>query len=324
MPKISIIVPVYNVERYIGRCVESIISQTFKDWELILVDDGSPDGSGSLCDEYAIKDSRIKVFHKKNEGVSSARNFGIRNASGEWITFVDSDDWIEENFLMDLLPENFGELSMQGYKIFRGDKFIENHIFNYSCSTSDILKVFLESEKANIINSPVSKLFRTNIILDNSLFFDLSISYGEDHLFVLEYLKYVKLIHVSEKDGYVYNQGDYESLTRRIVPHIELLDYIKKMREKQLNIFNVTSPYANERLLDAISYRYYSVVLKIWENFFKDPAHSYCDYKVIAKDLWCYNLSKKYLRKKQRIFFTFIENVPSYVSYITLKSIFFK
>ena len=91
-PKISCIVPVYNVEKYLRRCVDSILNQTFTDFELILVDDGSPDNSPAICYEYAVKDSRIKVIHKVNGGVSSARNVGLDVAKGEWICFVDSDD----------------------------------------------------------------------------------------------------------------------------------------------------------------------------------------------------------------------------------------
>ena len=94
-PKISVIVPVYKVEKYLPECIESVLAQTFTDFELILVDDGSPDNSGKICDDYATRDSRIRVFHKENGGVSSARNLGLDNARGEWIGFVDPDDWIE-------------------------------------------------------------------------------------------------------------------------------------------------------------------------------------------------------------------------------------
>ena len=92
-PKISVIVPVYNVEKYLPRCIDSILSQTFTDFELLLIDDGSPDNCGKICDEYAAKDSRVRVFHKPNGGVSSARNLGLDNARGEWIAFIDSDDF---------------------------------------------------------------------------------------------------------------------------------------------------------------------------------------------------------------------------------------
>lgn len=98
-PKVSIVVPVYNSEKYLHRCVNSIITQTFTDFELLLINDGSKDGSGVICDEYAVMDSRVRVFHKENGGVSSARNLGIENAHGEWVAFVDSDDWIEPRML---------------------------------------------------------------------------------------------------------------------------------------------------------------------------------------------------------------------------------
>lgn len=94
---ISVIVPIYNTEKYLPRCIDSILKQTFTDFELLLIDDGSTDNSGKICDEYAIRDSRIRVFHKKNGGISSARNMGLDNAVGDWITFVDADDWVDEN-----------------------------------------------------------------------------------------------------------------------------------------------------------------------------------------------------------------------------------
>lgn len=99
MPKTSIIVPVYKAEKYLRRCIESIVHQTYTDWELLLVDDGSPDGSGGICDEFAGRDARILVFHKENGGVSSARNLGLENIRGEYVTFVDSDDMIDARTL---------------------------------------------------------------------------------------------------------------------------------------------------------------------------------------------------------------------------------
>ena len=97
MPKLSVIVPVYNVEQYIHKCVDSILSQTYADFELVLVNDGSPDNCGKICDEYASKDNRVKVIHKKNGGVSEARNVGLDVATGEYISFIDPDDWIDKD-----------------------------------------------------------------------------------------------------------------------------------------------------------------------------------------------------------------------------------
>ncbi|RGM21729.1 glycosyltransferase family 2 protein [Eubacterium sp. OM08-24] len=119
---ISVIVPVYKVEEYIYRCVDSILAQSFKDFELILVDDGSPDNCGKICDEYAQKDKRITVIHKENGGLSDARNTGIdwalKNSNSNWITFIDSDDWVHTDYLKNLynaVKENNVDISVCGY-----------------------------------------------------------------------------------------------------------------------------------------------------------------------------------------------------------------
>ena len=105
--KISVIVPVYNVEKYLCQCIDSILAQTFTDFELLLIDDGSTDRSGRICDEYADRDARIRVFHTANRGVSAARNLGIGEARADWLCFVDSDDWVETCFLTSLYGDGF-------------------------------------------------------------------------------------------------------------------------------------------------------------------------------------------------------------------------
>lgn len=108
---ISIIVPVYNVEPYLRKCLDSILDQTYRDLEILIIDDGSTDGSGAICDEYAGKDDRIKVFHTENKGLSAARNLGLDNATADWIGFVDSDDWIVNQICMRCC---FGKLRKPG------------------------------------------------------------------------------------------------------------------------------------------------------------------------------------------------------------------
>ena len=103
---VSCIIPVYNTQTYLPRCIESVLAQTFVDWEMLLIDDGSTDASGSICDEYAAKDERIRVFHKENGGISSARNVGLNYAQGEWIFFVDSDDSLPKTSLESLLSRS--------------------------------------------------------------------------------------------------------------------------------------------------------------------------------------------------------------------------
>ena len=102
-PTISVIIPVYNTEQYLHRCIDSVLAQTYQDFELFLIDDGSKDSSGAICDEYASQDTRVRVFHKENGGVSSARNMGLDHARGEWITFVDADDWMADDMLQQML-----------------------------------------------------------------------------------------------------------------------------------------------------------------------------------------------------------------------------
>lgn len=104
-PKISIIVPVYNVEQYLENCINSVLNQSFRNFQLILVDDGSKDSSGEICDRFVQKDSRVKVIHKSNAGVSAARNAGIDIATGQFICFIDSDDWIESEYLQKIVDE---------------------------------------------------------------------------------------------------------------------------------------------------------------------------------------------------------------------------
>ena len=110
--KVSIIVPVYNVEKYLQRCIESILTQTETDFELLLIDDGSKDKSGLICDEYAQKDKRVNVIHKENGGVSSARNLGIEKANGEWMCFIDADDYVRQDFLSDIQQYLFNDVDI--------------------------------------------------------------------------------------------------------------------------------------------------------------------------------------------------------------------
>ena len=123
MPIISVILPVFNMEKYIDRCVNSVIGQSFSDWELILVDDGSTDGSGNICDEYAKKDSRIRVIHKKNGGVASARQIGTDEAEGKYSIHCDADDWIDSNMLENMYSEAQKE---------NADIVVSNFYYNYS------------------------------------------------------------------------------------------------------------------------------------------------------------------------------------------------
>lgn len=115
--KISIIVPIYKIERYLRQCIESILAQTFTDFELLLIDDGSPDECPTICDEYTKKDTRIRVFHKPNGGLTSARNYGLYNAKGEWIMHIDGDDWIEPHTLKNYIMQQLRIMPILRYVV---------------------------------------------------------------------------------------------------------------------------------------------------------------------------------------------------------------
>ena len=178
-PKISIIVPVYNTARYLARCLDSIAAQTFADWECICVDDGSPDASGAILDEYAAKDSRFVVLHQENGGVSRARNAGLDAARGEWVSFVDSDDWIE--------PETFA-LAHEAAAAHNADLVQWDYVFEDNGKRIVGLSLaegpFSVSKNATYFcPSMCHKLVLRKLIYDNHLLFPENIRLSEDRLF---------------------------------------------------------------------------------------------------------------------------------------------
>lgn len=222
MPKISLISPVFKAEKYVKRCVESILQQSFQNWELILVDDGSPDKSGDLCDECARLDSRISVIHKTNGGVSSARNAGLANAVGEWIFFIDIDDTIEPDALctlygiisqrdVDCVLLNVNMIDTDGNIALIKHPFKETQILDKQTVESMIMLHFCTGEL--YLNSPCSKLYKKKIIEDNRLFFEKRIR-GEDWLFNVAYFKHVSSIAVTEKPLYNYIRNDESAMAQ--------------------------------------------------------------------------------------------------------------
>lgn len=207
-PKISVIVPVYNVVQYLPRCIDSILAQTFTDFELLLVDDGSPDNSGKICDEYAEKDSRIHVFHKENGGVSSARNAGLELAMGIYCCFVDSDDWLTPTYL-----QNFIDCHPEEYDVVLQSFYISNTYKNHTETRilpdkeivgSTALSVFLEEYEGVHNGFLWHRLFHLDIIKKHKIRFPEGISFAEDGCFFFNYLQYGNKYILSSKIGYYY------------------------------------------------------------------------------------------------------------------------
>ena len=205
-PKISVIIPVYKAEKYLHRCVDSILAQTFTDFELILVDDGSPDNSGRICDEYAQKDNRIKVIHKKNGGASDARNFGLDQACGEIICFVDSDDWVNNNFL-EIFVKKDADIVAQGYyKTFNDTEscFKEYYMPIEETNIESAEKFLNTIQEADNLGYLWSKAFKRNIIERYKIRFSSEYQFCEDMEFVLRNLSYCKSFAIINQGAYHY------------------------------------------------------------------------------------------------------------------------
>ncbi|MGI5970909.1 MAG: glycosyltransferase family 2 protein [Oscillospiraceae bacterium] len=210
---ISIIVPIYNCGEYLRECIDSIIGQTYEDLEIILVDDGSTDHSPEICDEYAKRDGRIRVIHKPNGGVSSARNAGIMEAAGRYIQFVDGDDYIERNMSQILAESIRGfDIAICGYKMLTGGKTIHYSFANKQYETpaqlSDDLERLLET---NHLHASWNKLFRRELIRNS---YNEKMDMGEDIDFCLNYLSGCKRINIIADCLYNYRKME-NSLTTK-------------------------------------------------------------------------------------------------------------
>ncbi len=232
MIKVSVVVPVYKSEKSIDKCIKSIINQTITDIEIILIDDGSPDNSGKICDEYALKDERIKVIHKSNGGVSSARNRGIEEASGEYIVFVDSDDWVEKEYIETLLEikEKYADSeSICSYKVITSDN--ETDFSTISFSDNEEVSVIPFNKYMELIvhilaQSPWNKLFKRSVINESKIRFDESISLGEDIIFCLDYYNKCGKSNIVCVNQALYNYTMFgnETLSNKYYPDLVQID----------------------------------------------------------------------------------------------------
>lgn len=207
MVKISIIIPAYNAAKTIRRCLESIIHQTFENFECIVINDGSSDLTSSICHDYVLKDSRIIVVDKENGGVSSARNLGITLAKGQYVTFVDSDDYVDVGFLNNFITiENDSDIVLScAYTYVQGTNFSarDEHIY-YHGSISKSGEFINKLYFSGYTNMPWGKFFRLSFIQQKNISFDLNYQYGEDILFTLDCLNQASYITVSSIPGYNY------------------------------------------------------------------------------------------------------------------------
>lgn len=250
--KISVIVPVYKVKKYLPRCIESILEQTYANFELILVDDGSPDCSGQICDAYAQKDDRIRVIHKKNGGVSSARNAGIDVAKGEYISFIDSDDWVSNDYLEKLIlpvQEHDAQLVVGGIDTRQLDireERLKNITLDFRKITKDEFCWFFIYSPA-VSRSPWSKLYQNQIIQANKIRFNIKQGWGEDTIFFYQYCSCISQIHFVKGVFYHYNrlvEGSATKTSDRI--KLKFGQMIQTQFEQMIEVFGLSFEEKNQ------------------------------------------------------------------------------
>lgn len=284
MPQISIIVPIYNSETTIKRCVDSILNQNYTDFECILVDDGSTDDTSYIIDSYTHVDKRIKTIHKRNGGVSSARNMGLANATGEWIVFIDSDDYINPSHLTNLINESENtDLLVCGFvDIKKNEKRTHSHI-NSKYNSQEQIKDFLCKTDFLEYMIPWDKMFKHSVIKDNKLSFDENLSLSEDRLFCYNYLLHTNAITTIGQTTYIHDNVDSNSLSNKIPP-VEMQAYRYKtiLHVSNKIILSYSIPYIsgcflfkyNENLLDLLlhsSKRIFEITKNIFMAIYVDP-----------------------------------------------------
>lgn len=255
-PVVSVIVPVYKAEKYLHKCVDSILAQTFTDFEVLLIDDGSPDTSGDICDEYATKDKRIRVFHKKNAGVSSARNIGLDNAIGEWVAFVDADDYVEKNYLDSIFKvESDIDLIHFGFlKELPNNQVYCSYLFKYNkkIKREDL---FL---KNNFSSCSVSYFYRRRVIGD--IRFNENLKYSEDREFIIKVtLQSVNYILLTPNTAYRYVYNPNSATNAKRMPNHYLDDLI--------GLYNIAL-YMESKCLVRVSYYTKMFIYKLFMKSF--------------------------------------------------------
>lgn len=214
---ISIIVPVYNAERYLNVCIQSIVSQNYTNIEIILVNDGSTDKSADICDDYARRDKRVKVYHIKNGGAAHARNYGIKKAQGKYLMFVDSDDYIDCSYtekLYTLVKDSNVDLGIVSYYEFYDSGEEVKHKLNFETANSLSENIFIDyCVLGERLFYPYIKIYKMDIVKDNNIFFPEDMVTAEDQAFNYMYLAHVKKYKYLDECLYAYRKGNSESLS---------------------------------------------------------------------------------------------------------------
>ena len=220
--KVSIIIPVYNCEKYIKECIDSILSQTFKDFEIIIINDGSTDYTNQILNEYN-NHNNIIIINQENHGVSYSRNIGLDNANGEYICFIDGDDYIEKDFLLSLINQSNKEQQfdwvLSGIYDFHNNNILKNLRYEEKEWNMNNIDDCINFYSLKLLTAPFPKLFKRSIIQNHNLKFNTNISLAEDREFNYKYAQYVNHVKTISYIGYYYRVSNPNSLSKKYNPY---------------------------------------------------------------------------------------------------------
>ena len=236
-PLFSIIIPVFNDKKNITRCINSVLSQVFDSFECLVIDDGSTDATLSICDAYAEKDSKIKVFHKNNEGISKTRQFGLNNSNGSFLIFIDSDDWVESSFLYNvnqLIESQPTDLIFLDF--FDENSSLKEIYFNQKPSSTEIEQVLKDVLEGKQFSCLWNVVIKKSFINQNNIVFTDNINYGEDTLFITEILLNKPVFNYLSGAFYhhTYNSGSYtrKNKKNKYFERVKFLNELKALLVK--------------------------------------------------------------------------------------------
>lgn len=300
-PFISVVVPIYNVEKYLGFCIDSILMQSMKDFEIILVDDGSPDGCGIICDEYAAKHENVYAFHKKNGGLSDARNFGLKQSRGKYVLFIDSDDFYDDSDFFKKIKsvaEEFDNptiiaFSFKNFNTSTGEytdgKYSQDmEIVNGSISCEELLKHLVQNDKLAI--SACFKAIKREFMLEHGLFFKKGI-YSEDIEWSMRLFTKPLNMKFLDSNAYVYRSGRDGSITNSMKMK-NLTDLMGIIEEYSSVFLDAEEPVCSV-LLNYLAYQY-CILCGILARI-KDKKDKAIVFRFLKDNKWLlkYSLSRK-------------------------------
>ncbi|WP_303841084.1 glycosyltransferase [Selenomonas ruminantium] len=300
MPLISVIIPLYNAECYLRTCIDSLLRQSYVHIEILLIDDGSTDGSGSICDSYAIEDSRVKAFHIENGGAAHARNYGIKRASGEYLVFVDSDDFVEAQYVEQLytaISEKNVDLAVCDY----------NEIVDDDKYPQQIERSIVEKLNGKIADDYAimdfrflvswGGIYRLKVLLDNDVVFPEDMVTAEDQIFNDTYFNHIDRYAYVDECLYNYRIGNDESLSSKI--NLQTVHCEKRKLKHKREFFDHYGVKDKERIL--LSYLYYYVFK------YNDIDNECIEYTIYPEyDGYTFNEKMKILILKMKFLLPFI------------------